>query len=468
MRKKASRPSSKNASRGGKDSSHAAARQSHGSGPVRADRRRQRVLGRQQRGRAAAGPARPGRLSGVRLPGRTDDVDPGGCAGQEPGAGLCDGLRDRDHEGDFEGRGREKDPRHQQRRRREPESLCRCDRRAGGAAGRGAEDRDRPRRRRDRAVARVAQRRGARNAVRRCAATGPVECQCLSRRAADPAGAGRRRTDRRHRPLRRQRRHAGCADARVSLDPAGLRPAGPGQLGRSHSRMRLPGHRRPAHRLASGPGLGPHRLPGARMPRRRAVHCHQATRHRGTGQPGCDQRADALRNRRPAPLPAARRELRLQRRDPGPGRVAPGPGQRRPWLSPRTRLQGVGHLRGRLSLHRATDRHRHRCVAEGAPHRRGDPGTDPGAVRAARPGRLQPHQHRSAGFRNCLLRRAGPHGWRPRSCVAAGGHASAESGPRAVCPRDRPGRHVMVARHHRRRRPAESVCGDPPVLVFAR
>ena len=48
----------------------------------------------------------------------------------------------------------------------------------------------------------------------------------------------------------------GRADARVRLGGRRLRPAGRGQPRRPHHRMRLPGHRRPAHRLGSGARLG--------------------------------------------------------------------------------------------------------------------------------------------------------------------------------------------------------------------
>ena len=112
-----------------------------------------------------------------------------------------------------------------------------------------------------------------------------------------------------------------CVDSAVTLGAlmhefgwrrGRLRPAGAGQPGRPHHRVRLPGHRRPAHRLGKRARLGAHRLSDRRVPRRRQLRRHQAAGHRRPGHAGRDRRADALRDRRPAALPAARRGLRFQ------------------------------------------------------------------------------------------------------------------------------------------------------------
>ena len=104
---------------------------------------------------------------------------------------------------------------------------------------------------------------------RRGAARARAERQRLSRRAADRRRARRRRRHRRHRPRRRQRARARAADARVRLARERLRPARRRQPRRPHHRMRLPGDRRPLHRLGSGARLGQHRLSDRRVPRRR-------------------------------------------------------------------------------------------------------------------------------------------------------------------------------------------------------
>ena len=95
--------------------------------------------------------------------------------------------------------------------------------------------------------------RHGRHVQRRTAAGTAGDRQCLPRRAADRAGAGRGRRHRHHRPLRRQRGHPRRADARVRLGGRRLRPARRGQPRRPHHRMRLPGHGRLAHRLGRVP-----------------------------------------------------------------------------------------------------------------------------------------------------------------------------------------------------------------------
>jgi hypothetical protein len=79
-----------------------------------------------------------------------------------------------------------------------------------------------------------------------------------------------------------------------------LRPPGPGQPGRPHHRMRLPGHRRPAHRLGATCPTGRTSATRSSNACRRPASCHQARRHRRPGQLRRDCRADAVRDRRPA------------------------------------------------------------------------------------------------------------------------------------------------------------------------
>ena len=154
------------------------------------------------------------------------------------------------------------------------------------------------------------------------AARARAERQRLSRRDADRRRARRRRRHRRHRPRRRQRARARPADARVRLGRERPRPARRRQPRRPHHRMRLPGDRRPLHRLGIGARLGEHRLPDRRVPRRRHVPDHQAGRHRRADRARRGRRAAALRDRRPGRLPAARRRLRFPRRSPS-SRTAP-------------------------------------------------------------------------------------------------------------------------------------------------
>ena len=83
------------------------------------------------------------------------------------------------------------------------------------------------------------------------------------------------------------------------------------------------------------------------------------------------RRADALRDRRSARLPAARRQLRLPRGAHRAGRRRPRARQRRPRARADRTLQGVGDATGRLPLRRADGHRRHRCGGQGATHGRG-------------------------------------------------------------------------------------------------
>ena len=108
----------------------------------------------------------------------------------------------------------------QQRGRHQPARL----RRRAAGAGRGRRHRAAHRggrgRRRQRADAGAARARRRGHVHRRGAAREGAERQRLPRRAADRRGARGRRRRGDHRPLRRQRRDAGPADARVRLDAA--------------------------------------------------------------------------------------------------------------------------------------------------------------------------------------------------------------------------------------------------------
>ena len=193
------------------------------------------------------------RLPGLRLPRRDDDGDPRRRARQEARARLRHRLRRR---GDAAGAARDRrqaasrwsaTPAASIRRAAPPRST-RWSRRAGLAL----QDRRRRGRRRQRAAAATC----APPASATCSPASRCRSSVLSANAylgALPiaAGAGRRRRHRHHRPLRRQRRHARAADARVRLARRRLRPARRRQPRRPHHRMRLPGDRRPVHRLAA-------------------------------------------------------------------------------------------------------------------------------------------------------------------------------------------------------------------------
>ncbi len=125
--------------------------------------------------------------------------------------------------------------------------------------------------------------------------------------------AGRRRRHRHHRTLRRQRSDAWAADPRIRLAGRRLRSARRRQPRGSYHRVRLPGDRRPVHRLAARRRLGEHRLSGRRMFSRRAFRRHQAAGHRRADRPRGGRRATALRDRRSCRLYPAGRSVRFPR-----------------------------------------------------------------------------------------------------------------------------------------------------------
>ncbi len=223
-------------------------------------------------------------------------------------------------------------------------------------------------------------------------------------------------------------------------------------------------HRRQFHRLGAGAGLRAHRFPHRRGRGRRALRGDQGARHRWPGQRTERRRTDALRDRRPTRLPAARRGLRLHRGAPAPGRTRPGRGGRRARPAAHRPVQGQRHLSGRFPLHRQLPDRRHRCAEEGRAGQPGDHRQDRGNLRRARLGALPRGQRRTARQRSHLWSPWATAG-QPRSGGQAGRPASAQGSPGAVLPRDRPGRHRDGARPDRhRRRPADGVSGDPPVL----
>ena len=177
-------------------------------------------------------------------------------------------------------------------------------------------------------------------------------------------GAGRH-----HRALRRLGARAGTADARVRLAGHRLRPAVGGQPRGSPDRMRRAGRRGNLHRLGPGAGLGRHGFSDRRMPRGWIVRDHQARRHRRPRDAGVGLRADALRDRRPGCLPAARRRLRLDRRSPRAGRHRSGRRHRRERPRALDQLQGLRDVRRRLSLARHADDRRLRGCTPRAPAR---------------------------------------------------------------------------------------------------
>ena len=136
-------------------------------------------------------------------------------------------------------------------------------------------------------------------------------------------------------------------------------------------------------------------------------------------------------------------------------------------LAPGPAYKVSRHLHGRLSLQRAVDHRGRGRGAQGAAHRRGDPRAHAGAVRPAWAGGLPAHADRGAGLGGKQLRPAGAHRRCPRGGAAGGGDAPAEGRAGAVRARDRARGHLLVARHHRRGRPAAPVAVDPAVRLPA-
>ena len=176
--------------------------------------------------------------------------------------------------------------------------------------------------------------------------------------------------------------------------------------------------------------------------------------HRRPGGARAGRRAAALRDRRSRRLCAARRDLRLSRRDDRGRERRPGARRRRPRPRADRRLQGLGDGDAGLSRRRHAGDRRHRRGREGAAHRRGDPRADAHAARRSRPRRLQRHPHRGARRRG-LVRTARPRRRGTRSDDAGGGR------PRRRAPRSRssPARSPPPAPPGRRARPARAAAG---------
>ncbi|PRD37549.1 UNVERIFIED_CONTAM: hypothetical protein NCL1_05854 [Trichonephila clavipes] len=130
--------------------------------------------------------------------------------------------------------------------------------------------------------------------------------------------------------------------------------------------MRRAVHRRQFHRLADrGRRLRGHGLSVRGHSRGRQLRGRQARGHRRRRDRGHGRRADALRDRRPARLPAAGRALRLHRRHADPGRPGPGAGAGRGRRHAAGHLQGLRHHAARQPHHLDLPHGRTRCRRQG-------------------------------------------------------------------------------------------------------
>ena len=240
-----------------------------------------------------------------------------------------------------------------------------------------------------------------------------------------------------------------------------------GSLGRPSAGMRLPGHRRPAHRLGQRARLAEHRLPHRRMPRRRQLRRHQARRQRRQGHAGRAGRADALRDRRPGSLSAARRGVRLHAGDDAPGGRTPRGSARRQWRAPTdsykvcaTYVDGF-KTSAQLTIvgFDAVAKARRTGEAILAPHR---PAAGAGQLRA-----LHREPCRSAG-RRVVLWPACAGAAHARGDPAPHRDAPAQGGAGAVRARSGAGRHLVGAGHHGRgRRSRLGLAFDPAIRLSA-
>ena len=240
---------------------------------------------------------------------------------------------------------------------------------AGRRSGHRAESRRRRGRRRRPLIVDAAPRRHARNVRRR-----RLPADVLSANAylgAVPIARRCRGADIvDHRPLRRQRRHArrlihefGWTPTTTTSSPAAASPA--------TSSNAAPGDRRQLHRLGAGAGLGEHRLPDRRVPRRRQIRAHQAGRHRRPGRAAarspsrcCTRSAIPAPTCCPTSSAISAGEHRAGRRRPGPRAGARG-------NPPTAHIQGLGD--SWMAWRAGSARHRrHRRGDEGRAHRRGD------------------------------------------------------------------------------------------------
>jgi hypothetical protein len=118
-------------------------------------------------------------------------------------------------------------------------------------------------------------------------------------------------------------------------------------------------------------------------------------------------------------------------------------------------LQGVGHLHGRLSLHRATHHGGRGRRGQGAPHRRGHPGPHAWLFTQAGLPTTAARTSKCWAARRATLART-PQTMHVREAVL---HLAVmhprESSTGNLCARDRACGHQLVSRHHRRGRAAQ-------------
>ena len=287
------------------------------------------------------------------------------------------------------------------------------------------------------------------------------------------ARARRRRRHRHHRPLRRQRGHARAADARVRLGARATTTGSP--------RGSLAGHIIECGCQATGGLLTDwEAVPDWANIGYPIVECRgdgsfAVTKPAGTGglvARGDGRRAAALRDRRPgAPTccptwSATSARSRIEQDGADRVRVAGARGR-----APTDTLQGLGDARWRAFAAPA------RCVivgidaaAKARAHRRGDRSSARAGFCARRASPTSAPTHIEVLGAESLVRAACAHARRrARSMLRVVADHAEQARARAVRARDRAGRHVVVAGHHRpRRRPAVGVAARQAVLVPAR
>ena len=210
-----------------------------------------------------------------------------------------------------------------------------------------------------------------------------------------------------------------------------------------------------------------HRLSGRRMPARRTLRRHQASRDRRPRHPGDGGRADRLRDRRSDRLSRARRRLRFFAGTADATGHRPRAGRRRKRPAADAVLQGERHVARRLSPQHDADHRRPRGGGQGAAHRRSAARPRPAGLCRPRLRRFQRDQYRAAR-RRAFLWPACPSPGDARGRAAAVGPPPEARGARAPGPRGGVAGDLDGAGHDRLyRRPAGGSFGDPAFLVPA-